>query len=288
VSYDLSLHILQGSPEEGYTFAFKYLWQVEGLLGLGLLGLLALAVGQLVQVMMQARWVALPTTPRQRLLTAAAVMFLVHSSAAALGHRIVWYGRLLHFYLPWLVLAAVVPLAYARTIWAVRVALVLCLIGILDYSSFFIDFQRLVYPSDLIAHYHLGCLRPEQLRYYTEVEVADDLLYPVQGGRVSASSVCPPTSGMADSVTVLVNFALLYPITAATRRPAFVPKSGARWLLKKPYFGNFPAYCFEGLSSTERAEVRRRQFELQILREPGGPNVTHMLPLRQLRAFTSK
>ncbi|NML68043.1 hypothetical protein HHL22_22830 [Hymenobacter sp. RP-2-7] len=269
VSYDLSLHILQGSPEEGYTFAFKYLWQVESWLGIALLGLLAVALWQAARAMMQVGWVALvPSAPRQRLLLAAALLFLAHASAAALGHRIVWYGRLLHLYLPWLVLAAVVPLARSRATWATALAIAACLLGVVHYGQFFHDFQQLVYPPDLVARYHLGCLPPTQLRYYTEVKVANDLLYPVQGAGMPAPEACPPARATADSVTVLVNFALLYPLTAATRQPAYLPKPTARQLLEQPYFGSFPAYRFEGLSPAERTEAIQRQFKLRILREP--------------------
>lgn len=269
VSYDLSLHILQGSPEEGYTFALTYLWQVEGWLGVGLLVLLALALGQAVRAVGREGWAAVvPSTPRQRLLLMAGLLFLAHASAAALGHRIVWYGRLLHFYLPWLVLAAVVSLARSRTAGTGALALAACLVGVVKYVLFFNDFQQLVYPPDLVARYRLGCLPLAQLRYYTEVTVASDLLYPVQGEWVPRPAACPPASAMADSVTVLVNFALLYPLTAATRQPAYAPKPGTRQLLAQPYFGSFSAYCFEGLSPAERTEAIRRQFKLRILREP--------------------
>jgi len=49
ISYDLPLHILQGDPAEGYTLLFSYLWRVETGLGVVLVALLGLALGQRVR-----------------------------------------------------------------------------------------------------------------------------------------------------------------------------------------------------------------------------------------------
>ncbi|HET9503936.1 MAG TPA: hypothetical protein VFO93_10365 [Hymenobacter sp.] len=269
VSYDLSLHILQGDPAEGYTFWLKYLWQVEGALGLVLLALLAWAIMRAVCYLALAGAAAsVPRTPRQKLLAAALLMFLLHATAAAVGHRIVWYGRLLHLYLPFLVLAGVAALAGSRQPGrAGWVGLGGCLVGLASYGLFFVKYQQLAYPPEIIVKYRLNCLPASNLTYYESVRVAESLRFRPHGPHTAAPNCRQPTTNDADSLTVLVNFALLYPLTASacTPPPAFAP---ARVLVDTPYYRTFPAYEFEGLAPSERAESQRQKFRLRVLRLP--------------------
>jgi hypothetical protein len=267
VSYDLSLHILQGDPAEGYTFWLKYLWQVEGALGLVLLVLLGLAVAQAGRYLVRVGIVALlPNTYRQKVLVAALLLFVAHATAAAVGHRIVWYGRLLHLYLPFLVLAGVAALAASRRSgWAAGAGVGGCLVGLVSYGLFFANYQQIAYPTDLLVKYRLNCLPASSLRYYESVRVADGLRFRPVGPCRVAPNFQIPTTNDADSLIVLVNFALLYPLvdSARTPLPAF---SHARTVVDKPYYRTFPAYEFEGLAPSERAETQRQKFRLRVLR----------------------
>jgi hypothetical protein len=285
VSYDLSLHILQGDPAEGYTFWLKYLWQVEGALGLVLLALLLVAVVQAGRYLARTGLVTIvPVTPRQKVLIAALLLFLAHATAAAVGHRMVWYGRLLHLYLPFLVLAGVAALATsARPAWATRAGLAGCLVGLVSYGFFFAAYQRLAYPTDVIVNYKLNCVPEAQLRYYEAVRVTDGLRFRPRGPHMAAPAQCPTTLNDTDSLTVLLNFALLYPLVPETRlaTPAFGP--AARVVFDGPHYRAFPAYDFEGLAPGERAETRRQQFRLRVLRLPALPTkAKDTLPLHLL------
>jgi hypothetical protein len=268
VSYDLSLHILQGDPAEGYTFWLKYLWQVEGALGMILVALLILAVIQALRYLAHAGAVAVvPNTPRQKVLVAALLLFLVHATAAAVGHRIVWYGRLLHLYLPFLVLAGGAALATSRRVgWAAGVGVASCVVGLVSYGLFFAAYQQITYPTDEIVKHKLNCLPASQLRYYEAVRITEGLRFRPRGPHMAAPAHCPTTLNDADSLTVLINFALLYPLVPETRTA--IPSFGAtaRVLLDAPYYRTFPAYEFEGLAPSERAETQRQQFRLRVLR----------------------
>jgi hypothetical protein len=274
VSYDLSLHVLQGDPSEGYTFLFSYLWRVETALGLMLLVLLLLAATQKVQSLRASGWAAfVPRTPLQKLLLAAALVFLVHATAAVGWHRIVWYGRLLRLYMPFLVLAGVAALSTVRWQWlAARVAVAGSCLAVGSYLVFLMEYARIVYPPDVISAYKLSCIPYGKLFYFNEVKAGDKLLYRVHSTKVAPVRQCPPPPG--DSLTILVNSALLYPLSESDyhRLPAFSP--AARVLLDAPLNRSFPAYEFEGLRPAERAEASRRQFRLRILRVAALPATT--------------
>lgn len=274
ISYDLSLHILQGDPDEGYTFLFAYLWQVENALGLVLLLLLALAVGQKLHGLRKEGFAAIiPHTPLQKLLLTAVLLFLLHATAAAGWHRIVWYGRLLRLYMPFIVLAGVAALGAVRwQLAASWLALSSCLVAVGSYLLFLVAYARIVYPPDIIGAYKLSCIPDSKILYLNEVKTADKLLYRVHSSRVAPAVDCPAVPG--DSLTVLVNFALLYPLTEASHRELPYFGRAVRVLLDAPLDRSFPAYEFEGLRPAERAEARRRQFRLRILRVASWPAIS--------------
>lgn len=272
ISYDLSLHVLQGDPAEGYTFLFSYLWHVEQGLGILLLLLLSLAFLQVVQRTRQVGiWALVPRSPLQKILLAAVLLFLVHATAAAEGHRIVWYGRLLRLYMPFIVLAGVNALSRMR--WpqvATQLALGSCVIALLSYCLFLAEYTRIVYPPDVISDFKLACLPYGKVLYYNEVKGGDKLLYQVHGKKVAPVAQCPPDPG--DSLTILVNFALLYPLAASERRAPLSLAPSARIIFDAPLSRSFSAYQFEGLRPFERAEAARQHYRLRIIRVATSPN----------------
>lgn len=266
VSYDLSLHILQGDPSEGYTFLFSYLWRVENGLGLVLLLLLGLALMQVAQRVRHAGLtVLIPRTPLQKIILAALLLFLVHATAAAVGHRIVWYGRLLRLYMPFIVLAGVAALSTLKqprvAIW---VALGSCVVALVSYALFLLAYTRIVYPADIIMAARLSCLPKDNVFYFNEIKAGNKRIYRVHSPRIAPVADCPPAPG--DSLTVLVNFALLYPLSATDRQvlPGLGP--GARVVFNAPLDRSFPAYEFEGLTPSERDEADQQSFRLRIIR----------------------
>lgn len=274
ISYDLSLHILQGDPAEGYTYLFSYLWQVETGLGVVLGALLGLALVQLVpHVRRGGLAVLIPRTPLQKILLAALLLFLLHATAAAVGHRIVWYGRLLRLYLPFIVLAGVAALSAVR--WprvAPAVALSSCAVAVVCYALFLRTYARLVYPADVITTFKLNCLPADKVLYYNEVKAANKSLGAIREVRKVSAASCPPNHG--DSLTILVNFGHLYPLAAADWHPMPALGPGARVVFNAPLDRSFPAYEFEGLRPAERAVAKGKQFRLYIIRVACLPAIT--------------
>lgn len=274
ISYDLSLHILQGDPAEGYTFLFSYLWRVETGLGLVLVLLLGLALVQMVrQVRHGGLLVLIPRTPLQKILLAALLLFLVHATAAAVGHRIVWYGRLLRLYMPFIVLTGVAALSTVRWRWvATATALSSCAVAVICYVLFLLAYARIVYPADVVAAFKLSCLPAGKVFYYNEVQAADKSLSAIRLVRKLPAASCPPSSG--DSLTILVNFGHLYPLAAADWHPVPAFGPGARVVFDAPLDRSFPAYEFEGLRPAERAVAERQDFRLYIVRVASLPAMT--------------
>ena len=260
-SYDLAHTIDQGSYEEGFTFLFKYLFQVEGLLGYALvLALLAYLVMVAVDVATQRERITVNLSDTSKLLVVAAAFFLLHAAGGVLLHRVVFYGRLLHPFMPFLV---IVTLLLLRRITApgVRHGLMLSLAGValLSFGLFFRDYQLVVYPVDVIYRMGINTGDKAYVRYYNQIKSYPGLVY---------SSPEPRTVGggyvrIPGKVITLLNFTYPFPL-----RPVAVPvpvsSFGNQLLFDDSHALNFRAYPFEGFTIAERQILPQLNLRIRV------------------------
>jgi len=102
-AFILSGTIIQGSFEETLTFVFKYLWQVEGFMGLLIL------VGLAVYLWIHKN--QLLKSQENIILITLILLMLLHGVLGLFFHKIVFYGRLLHQYLPFLTVFSIIGIS---------------------------------------------------------------------------------------------------------------------------------------------------------------------------------
>lgn len=253
ISYLRTLHsvsatITQGEFDEGFTFLGQYLWQVEGTLGMVLLLLALPGAWRLT------RSRSLPLSGGAHTLGLFPVgLWLLHAVLVYFAHSFVFYGRIIHFFVPFLVLYAVVALS-ALPPTARRIGLAgLSLLAVLQFGRFLQQYQPLTYPRDILAAHRI---RP-----------TDKLLYLNESGVPHGWDFAPPpatTTGPAGSY-VLVNFTYPYWLTTTSCGYVAAP-IGAKLLDEAPHFFTFPAYGFEGFNPTERAHLRTCGFRCRLYR----------------------
>lgn len=105
-SRGFSTTVVQGTYDEGFAFLALYLVEVEGLAGL-MLGVLLLGFGILA---IQGRFSRTETAT----ILAAVAAYLIYAVAVQVLHRAIFYGRLVHMYLPFVVLAAMLTIRELR------------------------------------------------------------------------------------------------------------------------------------------------------------------------------
>lgn len=244
----LSGTITQGTFAEGFVFPLRYLSEVEGAAGwvllAGVLAALPLAfrAGEAPPAWVRFRPVLL-------LLGAA---FFYNCFASAVLHKMVWYGRLLHLYLPAAVLLAVFGVSQWRTPGGRRSAyMVLVGAGALSFALFAWSYQQIAYPRD--AHLDHGITRPDLERAAWESPVPQQKAF----GR-----------GDGASRLLLVNPAHFWPVPAEFT--PYTPPPGTETLYRAAHFLRFPAYGFEGSSVEERRRLRERPYQVGIYRLPAG------------------
>ncbi|WP_188558265.1 hypothetical protein [Hymenobacter glacieicola] len=238
----------QGDFGEGFSFLPRYLWQVEGLTG----ALLLLAV-------LPGLWLLLTkhNTPLTRVVALAPVAaWLGHAGLVFFAHQLVFYGRLIHFFLPFLVLYAGTALHLLRPYWLRHAAMVL-LVGatLVNLGLFGRAYLALAYPRDVLAAQHLP--PTAFLRYLNAGAVG-----PVLNYKVPPQVVAPSPATRPDTLLV-VNFTFLYPLLSSSCQPVAVPASYYR-LLDAPHFLTLPAYGFEGFTPAMRTQLQACNFRCQI------------------------
>ncbi|TGD79726.1 hypothetical protein [Hymenobacter wooponensis] len=240
--------IIQGDFSEGFSFSGRYLWQIEGVSGIALV-LLALPGMALL-----SRTRTTETRPMLRALAWGPLgLWLLHASLAYFAHKFVFYGRILHFFVPFLVLYAVSALAWLPPVGR-RVSQALVVGSTLfGFCHFLHAYGGLAYPRDVLAK--------------LAVQPIDHLTYMNEGGLGHSWDFSPPP-GLARPAAVpssllLVNFTYPYPMPL-TGCAAVAAPSGGHLLYAGPHFLTFPAYAFEGFTPAERQHLRSCNFQCRV------------------------
>lgn len=258
-SFDLAHTIDQGSYDEGFSFLFKYLLQVEGPVGLILIILLVIYFYKVLIKLVRTR---LPTalSDLDRIMFIATGFFLFHAFCTFYVHKMVFYGRLLHLYLPLIVLAAISVLE-SLVKYKIRDALliVVSIFATGSFLIFFINYQKVSYPSDVLYHLHLKTGTSAKTKYVNQIGASSGLNYESPQPLLKGQDYAKPSS---DTI-VLINFAFLFPMRQINAAPD-TTKMGETMLFDSPHFINFTAYQFEGYTIPERDLIRARKFRQQI------------------------
>ncbi|WP_152559971.1 hypothetical protein [Hymenobacter sp. IS2118] len=252
--------ITQGSFAEGFSFTGAYFWRVEGGVGVGLLVLaglgLGLSVGQ-VRGLFARRGAGLSGRP-----LAAGLLLLVfgawlgYAVAVQFGQKLVFYGRIVHFFVPFIVLSAVVALRYAVELWQpVRVIIMWgsVIVAIGHFGAFSLAYRAVRYPGDVA--YAQGINDARQIESIETTGCGRGLInYRVFGPRLRNQ----PTAGQPRYQ--LVNFAYLYPLRCY-RAPRL---RAGRLVASVPYFMKYTPYQFEGHDAKERLMLQNQPYVFQI------------------------
>ena len=249
--------VTQGSFSEGFSFIGSYFRQVDGWLGIILLVLSGVGLGLRLRAGFSA---IIPMAERglARLLTVGFLAWLGYAVMVQVGHKLVFYGRTLHFFGPFIVMGALVALRAVGHTAQSRAWLYLGGGGmaLAHFGIFLADYLPVDYPCDVA--YRAGIYNYRQIAA-SQVSVCDEHLmaYRLFGPRLRRQLTQKP-----DSFTFeLLNFAYLYPISCF--RPAYL--GPGKVVADVPYFMKYPAYQFEGHSARQRAILQNHEVNFQII-----------------------
>ena len=231
--HKLSSTINQGSFEEGYVFIFRYMSTVEGLIGYALMALFSFYVIFLL----------LRDSNKLKILFLAVVLaYLCHGTLTVVFHKMVFYGRLIHMYVPFVVLGAMLALSHINNQRVRRAAILFMIVlSLISFVNFVTEYAWLSYPEDF-AHRFIPYTPKKDICAVDELKKVKE-------------------SDIEGYPFVTVNLKILYPI-----RKFFPLKTPPGMVLVKsvPHPLNFSAYAFESYSIIERERLRDRKYQMRI------------------------
>ena len=259
----LSQSVTQGDFEEGFSFLFKYLFKAEQTLGYLLTGLGAVAVPVLLFRLLKGRLSAARITALLSdniLVISMTLAFLHYAYSVYYLEKLVFYGRILHLYIPFFILLifkVLYPVHSTRNWQFVPVALV-ALVALYSFSVFAVQYHRIVYPITFLnQHNHDYPTAKITAKEQTGTANTGDY-YRVLDGMLRQ----PEAAGQPQ--VMLVNMGFLYPIRDEGWCNEVPVPATYQLTYSGPHFITMPAYYFEGWRIAERDVIDRCQYQCRV------------------------
>lgn len=254
----LSSTVTQGDFSEGYSFAVSYLINVEKALGYLLLMLLLWSLGSLLW---PARFGSAETIKfrQQRILLTLTLMlsWLCYASLAYVGHKLVFYGRILHLFMPMLVLVCICGIANLKHS---SIRYFLTVVSAASFLTFFVAYSKVLYVKDVAFENKIYAPLPAHVTRFDTACGDEDFIYePFQPKYSDKPDLL--TANMNNTL-LLVNFGFLYPIRC--HKSLGDMRGRGELLLQGEYMGKFAPYQYEGYSSRERQLLNAEEYQFQV------------------------
>ena len=258
----LSSTITQGDFADGFSFLFKYLFEAEQSLGFLLVGLAVGSVPVLLYRLARRRLTVAGYADLIRdnmLLLSMVVAFLAYAAMVFYQEKLVFYGRILHLYLPFfvLLLTKVLYPATRRTAQFIPVALVAGT-ALWSFGVFAVEYHRIVYPLTVL-YQQVPTLKGANVAHKSQTGTADNADY-----YLARAPLLETTPTPSSRQAVLVNVAFLYPIHAGVWCNTVEVPPSYKLIFSGPHFLTLAAYPFEGYRTDERDVISRCKYQCQV------------------------
>ncbi|MHC5111148.1 MAG: hypothetical protein ACYTHJ_14860 [Planctomycetota bacterium] len=272
--------IKMGHAPETWLFLPKYLLEVEGVAGVTI-GLLACS--WLLRPGWHARFTREPVATMA--LAAAAFGYLFHAMMGSVFEKMVFYGRIIAMYLPFVFIAAAMALAAVRSDrWqgvAVKVTLVLTMVSFQQFARSYADLN---YPADLF----FAAVDDGQIALPDRALPAH-VLWDVPDGRTShpAKLLDSDVAMLADTVPAgansyvfldaheqavrdkprVIGVNLKWMFGIRKKDAVFEPPDGYELIAEALHPGTMKLTSFEGFKPWERRRLQERRYTMRIYRK---------------------
>lgn len=255
-----STTIFHGSLEEGLVYIFKYFSLVETPWGMFLL--LLSTMGILYSLFYKE---VVPTLA-SRLFQISVLFYLLYGLQAVLAGKMVFYGRVLHLFYPFMALGVLIMVnVYPKIRW-------ICFTGAFINLFFVVqDLNSIGYPRSIT--YQLGLFSDlDEYKYVNELKPVLNYNYrerfidqSFEGIPEISLQLIEQNANYAGSHTLL-NFAFFfhYPDSFMETYEQFIPKVRQELIFSKPHFMSHPAYTFEYCTMYGRSFFLEKKFKIEV------------------------
>lgn len=246
-----------GDFNEGFIFIFKYLFEVEGVMGILIIAFSLLCYAKIFLHFSKAKTSHNNYFVLKMLLMISLTGYLIHASLSYFFHSKVFFGRLLHMYYPFLIWAIFIILSDIRNkklkYWMTTFTIVISLYSFVIFS---IKYYSLGYPRDIL--YKKG-IKIENVNYTNIIHETPPYVVFASPDPWNAKTGKPY---MDNKNYKLVNFCFL--IHNMKDLVPYKQKDNEKLIFSRPHFNTFPAYYYEGHTPQERAWLKERQYKISV------------------------
>jgi len=253
-----STTVYMASFDEGFSYLFIYFWQVEKWWGLFLLAVSFIGIGFTFAKKAETNQSV------KSLLSVAVAAYVSYGAYVYFGHKMVFHGRILHIYFPFVIIGVLVMLQQLKGGLA-SISIPLLFIGsLVNYYFIIQDFKQIGYPRNFIYQNQLFFQQGK-----VELECYEEMASPVH--------YCDRASWRIDSIGstnldsgkyILSNicFNIHYPDSEIIEYPAYRLQSGDTCIKDQLHFQSHPAYVFEYCDRGGRALYIKKQLKLKVIK----------------------
>lgn len=253
--------VKQGSPEESFSFLFKYLFEVEGVSGILLIVGLVIFIPLLFYYTMHKK-------SKQNMLMSLVgfsciVLFLAYASIGYFFDNFYLMGRSLHNYYPFICIFFVYTISQllARTTKNNIILITISVVFVINFGTKFTNYLSISYPRDIFWTLN----ETENLNNVTTVcEYTNG--WSVKPGEKEYFEYLAnhPQTKATSSQTIVVNGCFYYPVNNIAFYHPYIPEQSHTLIKTNPHYLNFKAYQYEGPSIAERQNIDQINFQIKI------------------------
>ncbi|MCX6272536.1 MAG: hypothetical protein NTU44_15225 [Bacteroidetes bacterium] len=253
----LSGTINQGSYEESFSFLIKYLFEVDGVTGIiVILGLVLFCYVLVFQHRSKFKHYSMIY-----LLGIAFIsLYLAYAGMGYFLHKMVYYGRLLHQYIPFICIFSLFSInEFIIKIRRIKlVFLFISFVFILNFGVCFIHYLSFSYPRDigwkLSKTYNLNDVK--NVREFDNCSSSIPLI------ENFAHSDYNRTNRTFEKI-IITNCCWVNGVGDFSKFHPFVPDKNYKLVEAKPHYVNFKAYQFEGFNIIERRNLDKMKLQIK-------------------------
>jgi hypothetical protein len=259
----ISGSITQGSFEESYSFIVKYLFEVEGVMG----GVLLFGVFLYYSILIFS---FRKSIVNKRLFLLGIFLIGIYFTYASIGyffHKMIFYGRLLHQYMPFICLFSVFAFNEIILKLAPKIPIfskcemilsLFSLVFLINYCLNYWAYTAFAYPRDMAW----AVSEKYQLKDIDNIcEHADCWsLVPVEEDKILRGSARRDT---LKPDIIFVNACYFYPFDDLKKYQPYYPSSAYILVDSQRHFANCKAYQYEGYSIKERQNLDSVNFHVR-------------------------
>lgn len=255
----ISQTITQGSFEEGFVFLGKYLLQVEKPIGYILLPAILIYIFLSISRVYKND---INYFRNQGVLELIVLIMLVgyifHGSLSAVFNKMVFHGRIIHIYFPFVVWATLAILEMIKNKLYKKISYYsFVVISVISFIIFNSQYYSLAYPRDVLYDKGVNIYTS----VYPEHFIAETpMVFPYYSPPpLDSISLKPYTTGKYYTV---VNSCFFYPVY--DQFTPYRPSTNEKLLFEGEHFLGFLAYSYEGHNIHDRNLLQERKYKVKI------------------------